>query len=179
MSSLSLAAMRAFHLLFSYIRPLACLQLQKATHTSLNIETWSSEKEMLLSFSNVLQNSWLTNQYRSKYASTQLKGCLEISICTENLPLKSTVRIKDCEHGTENHLPTTYEPTDTGIRMYICATGGKRPTCLLNKCPGSVSKFVMMHFSISNTHQVRPWYLLGLYTIVIVSFQIHQFLLQA
>lgn len=87
---------RVFHLLFSCICPLACLQLWKATHTSLNTETWSSEKEMLLSLSNTLRNSfwsWLTNQYRSKCTSIQLQKCLEVNICNKNLPLKSIERI--------------------------------------------------------------------------------------
>lgn len=78
------------------ICPLACLQLWKATHASLNTETWSSEKEMLLSFSNTRRNSfwsWLTNQYRSKCTSIQLQECLEVNICNKNLPLRSTERI--------------------------------------------------------------------------------------
>lgn len=49
---------RVFHLLFSCICTSVCLQLWKATHTSLNTKTWSSEKEMLLSFSDMLWNSF-------------------------------------------------------------------------------------------------------------------------
>lgn len=49
---LSLSAGRAFHLIFSCLGTVTCLQLWKATLSPLNTETWKSEKEMLLYFSN-------------------------------------------------------------------------------------------------------------------------------
>lgn len=72
---LSLSTGRVFHLLFSCLGIVTCLQLWKATLSPLNTETWNSEKEMLLSFSNTPPNflwSYLLSLYTTVIVSFQM-----------------------------------------------------------------------------------------------------------